>query len=141
MARRLSNMEWATFLSEVNVPALNLPPWGGVIEWRGMQVLVYIGPTGEVFTTDVSDMPEITANTSRVYDAHQEVWVYRVPQEMLATAIADAKWLAEVTMATVEEAGQVIGTTAGKITGPLLENLTLPLVVVGVIGLIYLAKK
>jgi hypothetical protein len=141
MARRLSNIEWATFLQEVNVPALGLPPWGGVIEWRGMDILVYIGPTGEVFTTDVSDMPAITSNTTRVYDARQEVWAYHLPEQLLQTTIADAAAVAKVTTSTVEELGRVIGETAGGLTAPLLENLTLPLVVVGVIGLIYLAKK
>jgi len=141
MARRLSNMEWAAFLQDVNVLTLGLPPWGGIIEWRGMNVLVYIGPSGEVFTTDVTDMPDIIANTARVYDTRQSVWYYHLPEEILYTAIADAQRAAQVTASTVEELGRVVGETAGGLTRPLLENLTVPLIAVGIIGLIYLAKK
>jgi hypothetical protein len=140
MPRRLSNVEWVTFLQEVNVPALGLPPWGGVVEWRGMDILVYIGPSGEVFTTDVTG-DQITQNVARVYDARAETWYYHLPEEVIQQAADVAIRTGQVTQSSIEEVARVVGSAAGTLTQPILSNLSLPLVVLGIVGMIYLAKR
>ena len=78
--RRLSNMEWATLLYEIDVTTLDLPPHGGVIEWGGMDVLVYVGPTGEVFLTDVTGEDELIQQIGRTYNPYEEYWWYHLPE-------------------------------------------------------------
>ena len=85
--RRLTNGEWNTFLHEVNVANLDLPPWGGIVEWSGMDVLVFVGPTGEVFLTDVTGEQELIERTGRTYDPLAQYWWYQLPE-----ATTDILW-------------------------------------------------
>lgn len=39
--RPLSNPEYVAFTGDVDVAALNLPPWGGIVKWNGLNVLVF----------------------------------------------------------------------------------------------------
>ena len=146
MARRLSDMEWATFLSEVNVPALGLPPWGGVVQWSGMDVLVYIGPSGEVFTTDISDNSQLLAQYQssqyKTFDANSQVWWYYLPQQLIQTTISDAIAAGQVIQSTIN----VITTTAGQAAGNVLKPIVAPLtpILIGVgllLALIYLPGR
>ena len=75
MPRRLSNPEWLQFQNDVNVEALNLAPWGGVVQWGQQFILVFICQrngelcrAGEVMLSDVSDMPELIRNVPNTYD-------------------------------------------------------------------------
>jgi hypothetical protein len=146
MARRLSDMEWATFLSQVNVPALGLPPWGGVVEWQGMEVLVYIGPSGEVFTTDISDNPQLLAEYQssqyRIFDPNSQVWWYNLPQQLLTTTINDAIAAGQVVQSTITLITTTAGQAAGNIIKPIVEPLTPVLIGVGLLlALMYLPRR
>lgn len=151
MPYRLSNVSWATFLREVNPRALDLPPWGGIVEWMDRPILVYIGPPteripqGEIFLTDISAYrADFEANFLRQYDPGQEVWFYRIPEgfmQVLAERAADVGVLLDESGNIVVKIAEKIGEAAGGLTKPLLENLTVPLVVAGVIGIVLLAKR
>ena len=146
MARRLSDMEWATFLAQVNVSALGFPPWGGVVEWEGMDVLVYVGPSGEVFTTDISDDPQFLAQYQssqyKTYDANSGVWWYNLPQQLLTTTINDAIAAGQVIQSTVNAITSAAGQAAGGLIAPIVQPLTPVLIGVGVLlALIYLPRR
>ena len=123
--RKLSDIEWTTFLGEVNVSELGLPPWGGVIDWRGMLILVYVAPSGEVFTTDVSQVPALTAGIPRYYDERQQTWWYHLPEQ-----------LTQRTFEVAQEAGEVLQAGVGGVTATL--NF-LPIIVFGLaaVALLY----
>ena len=61
-ARRLSDSEYMTFLREV--PVYDLPQWGKVVAWRGMDVLVFQG-NDELFLTDITGETELAAEINR----------------------------------------------------------------------------
>lgn len=72
MARRLSDPEYIAFIGdyEANKIRLNssadmfiedLPPWGGTARWGGMDVLVYVAPSGELHLTDITEHPDVVA--------------------------------------------------------------------------------
>jgi hypothetical protein len=151
MSRRLSNIEWATFQDEVNLERMDLPQWGGIVQWRGLSVLVYrpsvncnwmaklIGtcPVGELFLTDVSDLGDLDSRFTKNYDVNTDQWWYYLPEvtmEVTAERAADAGALIAAT-------GEVIGKTAGAMTGPILGNLAIPLIVTGILGMVFLARK
>lgn len=140
MARRLSNAEWATFLHEVDIKKMALPPWGGIVEWNGLQVLVYIGPTGEAFLTDVTGS-QFAANFQRTWDANSQVFWYHLPRETMAVIAEQSKTALTGTSAILGYTGATIGGAIGALTGPLLKNLWLPIVIALVIlGFIYLPR-
>jgi len=131
MPRRLSNIEWATFLQDVDVNALNLPSWGGVVDWGGLQILVFHAGSGEWFLTDISDSPQLFAGYPRTQDPWAKVYITSLPESAVESIVAAPGVIASAVVATASE----VGKTAGALTGPLLSNLTLPLIVVGIIGL------
>src|SRR6266478_522678 len=102
MARRLSNLEWGTFLHEVDVRSIGFPPWGGVVEWGGMQVLVYIGPAGEVFLTDVSGS-QFASNFVKTWDPNSQVWWYHLPRETMATIVQQSEAVLVATKTVITE--------------------------------------
>jgi len=151
MSRRLSNIEWAMFQREVNVDKMDLPPWGGIIQWHGQSILAYrptsecnwmadlLGtcPAGELFLSDVSDIGDLDGRFPKGYDPYAETWWYQLPSEAMevtAKTVADAGNLVAAT-------GEVIGKTAGAIAAPLVESLTVPLIIAGVLGIVLLAKR
>src|SRR6266576_213509 len=131
MPRRLSNIEWATFLQDVDVNALNLPSWGGVVDWGGLQILVFHGGSGEWFLTDISDSPQLFAGYPRTEDPWGKAALYALPEATMESIVAAPGVIASAVVATASE----VGKTAGVLTGPLLSNLTLPLIVVGILAL------
>jgi hypothetical protein len=142
MPRRLSDIEWATFLHDVNVPALNLPPWGGVVDWGGEKILVYIGPTGEVFTTDISDRPDLLQNIAASYDPTSQIWYYQLPQAVMQTVVEEAQATGQFVKSTITEIANIIGQAAGDVTKPIIDNLTPILIGAAVLlGLMYLPRK
>jgi hypothetical protein len=140
--RRLSDIEWATFLHDVNVPALNLPPWGGVVDWGGEKILVYIGPTGEVFTTDISDRPDVLANIAASYDPTSQIWYYQLPEAVLQTIVGEAETTGQIIKSSLTEIAQIAGQVAASATAPLLQNLN-PILIGALVllGLMYLPAK
>jgi hypothetical protein len=161
MPRRLSDPEWSAFLRDVKVSDLGLPPWGGIVEWAGQYILVYIGPERtqdlcastaqdseapypitcehEIFLTDVSDLSQSWRNQVRqaVYNEQMDVFWYELPQEIMHEIATRAAQAGQLLVSTAE----IIGQTAGAATGPLLANLTLPLVAAAVVAVIVLAKR
>jgi hypothetical protein len=139
MPRRLSNPEWVAFQNQVNLSALALPPWGGVVQWEGRYILVYICPAdgglcrkGEAMLTDVTDRADLIRNIPGTYDTAQETWVYHVPAELMARLVAVAQNTLQATGTIIETVAETVGEAAGALTQPLLENLALPLIVLGI---------
>jgi len=139
MARRLSNIEWATFLSVVDVPNIqDLPPWGGVVWWNEQAILVYIAPSGEIYATDVTDDPQLIKNVPRYYDANQEIWYYRLSEQLVIGTIQFAQDAGKV----LKDVAVVAGETSGAILSPTLQALSIPLAAVGIVlVLMYLPKS
>lgn len=85
--RPLSDPEWIQFQKDVDVLALNLPPWGGIVEWAGMDVLAFIGSDGSLFLTDVTRLEDSRLvnwkkNLQTEYDQTQEIWYWRLPESL-----------------------------------------------------------
>ncbi len=149
MPRRLSDPEYVQFLNSVDLNALNLAPWGGVVQWGEQYILVYVCPSsgslcqkGEAMLTDVSDREDLIRNTPSTYDTQQNVWYYHLSEEGIAQ-------LAAVTGAAVRGTGMIIqtvaeqaGQAAGALTQPILGNLTPVLIVLGLfLAMMYLPSR
>ncbi len=142
MPARLSDPAWVAFQNDIDVSKLNLPPWGGIVQWVDQLILVYVCPAsgglcqkGEVMLTDVSDMPELIKNIPGTYDANQGVWTYHILLETLQRIVEVSKATLETTGKIIQVTSDTIGEAAGGLTRPLLENLALPLIVIGLIFL------
>lgn len=93
MPRPLSDPEWLAFTNELpDVSILNLPPWGGVVQWEGMDVLIYecqargtlCSEAGDVLLTDISDIrAQIEIAPEWEYNTAADLWVWHVPQETM----------------------------------------------------------
>jgi hypothetical protein len=143
MPRRLSNPEYVQFLSDVDLNALPLPPWGAVVQWGAQFILVYICQAagslcqkGEAMLTDVSDRADLLRNIPGTYDTDQEVWLYQLPQETMARLLEVAQSTLQATGTVIQTVAETAGSAAGALTQPLLENLALPLVVIGIVYLL-----
>lgn len=140
--RKLSNIEWATFQDDVDIDALNLPQWGGIVEWNNIDVLVFEGPTGELFLTDVSDMKESSdprlrdwkKNLPRTYDPNDQVWYYRLPEtfmDVLTERATDVSTYTEETAAAIAETAKQTVVAAGG----LVENIGSPWFLLALVGI------
>ena len=70
-ARSLGDIEYVTFLREV--PIHDLPQWGKVVAWRGMDVLVFRGANDEIFLTDITGETQLAAEINRApYESDPE---------------------------------------------------------------------
>lgn len=95
MPRQLSDHEFVAFDNQINVDALDLPPWGGVVQWEGMEVLVFEAPGG-LYLTDISDIrASIEIAPPWEYNPLEEIFVWHLPKETAGVI--------------VERAGQVTG--------------------------------
>jgi hypothetical protein len=148
MPHRLSDPAWLAFQNDIHVEDLGLPPWGAVVQWQNQLVLVYICPgdgtlcrKGEVMLTDVSDMPDIIRNTPATFDANQQTWWYAIPQEAMARIVEVAAETIEGTGRIIQGVSETVGTAAGSLTKPLLENLALPLIVIALVYLVMMSPK
>lgn len=93
MGRRLSNIEWATLMDEVNPDNLDLPPWGQVIDWHGLPVLLFQGADGEWKATDVSGDP-VQAELGKypkTKDPWLKVFMYELPAAVVDNAVRVAQ--------------------------------------------------
>lgn len=148
MPRRLSNPEYVQFLNTVDLNALDLPPWGAVIQWMDQYILVYICQAsgglcqrGEAMLTDVSDRADLIRNIPGTYDTSQSVWVYQLPQEGMTRLLEVASSSLQATGTIIQKVAEATGAAAGALTKPLLENLALPLIVLGIAFLIMEAPR
>lgn len=82
--RRLSDPEFVQFTTDVDIPLLGFPPWGGVVKWKGKDVLVFAGPGG-LFLTDITAiLPSIEIAPPWEYSALDQYWWWHVPEETMA---------------------------------------------------------
>jgi hypothetical protein len=146
MPYRLSNPAWLAFQTDIDVSRLNLPPWGGVVQWGSEFILVYICPQdgtlckrAEVMVTDVTDRAELLKNIPRNYDPATSTWIYHLPAELMSTLFNDSKTVLEATGQIIQKIAETAGQAAGGLTKPLLENLSLPLVALGIVALMIYA--
>lgn len=158
MPRRLSDPEWLQFQNDVNVEGLNLPPWGGVVEWGNQLILVFVCPPdgplcnyfgincrprggmcqpGEVMLTDVSDHRELLTNVPRYYDVNSGNWVYHFPEELMKRFLEVSQDTLATTGKIIQEIARQAGEAAGGLTKPLVENLTPVLIAIGVVFLLF----
>jgi hypothetical protein len=147
----LSAADARQFVGDAGADALSgLPSWGGIIRWHNRYVLVFPKYDGSFALTDISGgvpdarvpggMIPITAFVAAVptqQSSYWETFLYSLPSNFYDVAIERAKQLAEGT----EYVAGAVGTAAGALTKPLLENLTVPLIVIGVLFLFMNAKK
>lgn len=143
MPRRLSNPEYVQFLNSVDLNALDLPPWGAVVQWGEQFVLIYICQAsgglcqrGEAMLTDVTDRADLVRNIPGTFDTAQNVWVYHIPQETMAQLLQVAQSTLQATGTVIQKVAETVGGAAGALTQPLLENLALPLIVIGIVFLL-----
>ncbi len=161
MPRTLTNAEWATFLQEIPVcpydqsqeewtqycsNRLIVPPWGAVVEWNGMDILVFLGAEHyvdtinqtlrEVFLTDVSDLSQTWKDQVQPqYAQWADVFWYSLPSS-IGTMLHDSAAPFAV------EVAKTIGETIAGVTTPILSPFALPLVLVGAALLfIYLPRR
>lgn len=133
MARQLSDAEHAQFMSDVNVAALNLPPWGGVVAWNGLDVLVFVAlGDGRVWTTDITDdfQSWIAANENQqaTYDPNSQVWYYQIPQQTAATIVGYAQKAGDL----AAQGLNIIGQAAAAAAKPTIDELS-PYLIAGVV--------
>ena len=146
MSRSLSAPEWSQFMQDVNVPSLHLPPWGGVVEWNGLDVLVFVGADGNVWTSDVTDdfQSWIAANENQqaIYDPNQQLWYYQLPQQVLAQIQQVAQTSGTLTAQAVSTVAKAVGQTAADILAPTAQTLS-PILIVAlvVLGLFLIPRR
>lgn len=139
--RPLSNPEWVAFQQDVNIDALNLPRWGGVVEWEGLDVLVFEGPGG-LYLTDITSFrtspdPRLQSwksNLVRTWDSASELWYYRFPETFMAVLTERA---VEVSGATEETVAAIAETVKDVLegTGDVFESIGSPWFLLAVAGL------
>lgn len=66
----------------------DFPDWGGIVKWNGMDVLLYWGPGGQLFLTDVSDLDQFKASFEPLQNRASELPIYHLPKEV-ATRIME----------------------------------------------------
>ena len=133
MPRRLSNIEWVTFQQEVDLNALGLPPWGGVISWHDMDVLAFKAVSGEWYLTDVSDLSDRFAAYPKVYVPEWKVFLYSLPESVMQSAAAAPEIISNAVIWTAAKVGE----TAGALVKP----LTLPLVILGLVTVLLIMRE
>jgi hypothetical protein len=148
MPRRLSDPEWLAFQNDIDANELNLPPWGAVLGWNGLYVLAYICPgsgslcqKGELMLTDITDRADLIRSIPSTYDVLQRVWIYHVPYELMTGLVQGAKDTLEGTGQFITKVAETTGEAAGALTGPLLGNLALPLIVVALVYLFGMPRR
>lgn len=142
--RRLSDPEWAAFQGDVNVSALGLPPWGGLVRWGAMDVLVFVGVTGEVFATDITGCPLVdTVRRYGTYNPSAGSWWAQLPAELWSTTENDVAYayqtapgyVRDTLIATMDAIGKAVAAALNPTLGSLAPLLVVALVVLGVMYL------
>jgi hypothetical protein len=111
MPRQLSDHEFVAFDNEIDVDALNLPPWGGVVKWEGLEVLVFEGPGG-LFLTDISDIrPLVEAIPNWEYSPYADIFIWHLPEETAGVIIERMQQVSEATSFTFQNLGIIVALT------------------------------
>jgi hypothetical protein len=136
---------------DTNYLNADIPVWGSrVVVWGemgNMPVLIYHTKDIGYVVTDLSSLGQATINEiGRQSDVHG-IW-YFLPQSIAEvvseegeTAIEVAKSVGKTGEAVLVDVAAAVGKAVGDLTGPLVDKLMIPLIIVGVIGMIYLIKK
>jgi hypothetical protein len=134
MARPLSNIEWATFMTEVQPDNLGLPAWGGIVNWGGEYVLCFKMPSGEWALSDVTDgipsqgqiIPITTylQNIPSSQPSWAHVFVYSLPANMAQVALQDTAAIGSLATQALQITEQMIGDALKGIIQPAAEALT-----------------
>jgi len=170
MPRPLTNYEWAGFLAavpicpydqsdEANSQAfcankLVIPPWGAVVDWQGLEVLVFLGAmrdfpdvnvygVREVFLTEISDLdPSWKNNVTGSFVQWADAFWYSLPASVgsvLQSEVGPA--IESVAVSTAGVVGQIVGDTLNPILQPTLQSLALPLAIAGIAFLALYAPR
>lgn len=111
MPRQLSDPEFVKFTNDIDVDALNLPPWGGVVQWEGYEVLVFEGPGG-IFLTDISDIrPLVEAVPSWEYNPYEDLFIWHLPEETAGVIVERMQQVSNATTFTFQNLGIIIAIT------------------------------
>jgi len=96
MARALSDLEYVTFLDDVQPDSLGLPDWGAIVQWGGEFVLAFKMPSGEWALSDVTGgipygstvipIQTYIANVPRTQAGPLQTFIYSLAPESMATA-------------------------------------------------------
>lgn len=122
MPRKLSDHEFVAFDNDVDVESLNLPPWGGVVQWEGMEVLVFVGPGG-LFLTDISDVrPLVEAVPSWEYNPYADLFIWHLPRETAAVIVQRMEQVTGVTDFTFQNLGIIVALIGSLYVFTLLRN-------------------
>jgi hypothetical protein len=127
--RAFTSTEIDEFRSEYpNVTASSLPPWGGVMEYNGLRVLVFFTYTGALHITDITDQPQLLSNISKEWNPNTLSWWYHIPSEF-------AGRVAELYTQLANVAGNIGGSLEDTITGiPDVLSLATPAGMIAIIG-------
>lgn len=144
LPRSLSNPEWVQFQKDVDVPGLNLPPWGGVVHWipygdsvtYEIPVLVYQAPGG-LFLTDVSAIMN-RLNIAPAWEYAGSSWLWRITQPVfksINSAIAavwkEALAAKDATVADVQAAGKYVSDLVSGVQDLETDAITIGALVLG----------
>lgn len=146
MARPLSNIEYATFMTEVQPDSLGLPDWGGIVSWGGEFVLMFKMPSGEWALSDVTDgiptssgviMPmDYLRNVPGVQTSAIGVFLYSIPANFMATALEKAAEAGNLASSYVQWTAQQVGDAISAILKPISSALPLTPIIVGTIAVL-----
>jgi len=156
--RSLSNPEYNQFTQdEASVIQSLGPGQSKIVSWNGMSILVYIGPNyvdvngdlyPDVYTSDVSDAPQLQAMLQPGFSAPPQTMLDTLPAAIEQVIAGDAATAGALLNSSGQLAVQLItgvagaaGAAAGAATAPLLSNLTVPIVAAAVILLLIYKKS
>jgi hypothetical protein len=155
----LSDADHLQFLTEVNPDSLGLPQWGGIAQWHGRYILMFLMPNSDNILSDSWALSDISdgipfGNTT----INVQTYLQNIPSSgptywgtfwgtLPANFMAQA---AEVTAAagalaseTVVWTAQQVGAVVSGITAPVLNAATVPLAMIAAIAIavLLLAKE
>jgi hypothetical protein len=134
MPRRLSNIEYATFLTEIDVQSLGFPPWGGIVQWGSQDVLVFLGTkqwndvvqdyAQQIFLSDVTDMSGAwKAQAQQQYSDASHVYWWTLGESLLNGILDEAQRLGAVVNTAIDSTGKIVegvGTLGANLSSVLL---------------------
>lgn len=154
MARMLSNLEYVTFLQDVQPDSLNLPAWGAVILWANEYVLAFKMPSGEWALTDITDgvpygstvipVQQYLANVPRYQVSSLDVFVYSIPQSVAQSTLELAADLGALGSAVTSYTSEQVASAFQNLVGGLSTGLgpaLLPLAAIALVVLVVMYGK
>ena len=148
MPRLLSPQEAVLLQKDTDYLNVGIGIWQSrVVDWNGRFILIYRSETEGYIPTDITDLGQVRIQALTEQSEIHGVWYY-LPSS-IASVISDA---AEETIDTIKEAGggiteiaqstaTAIGQTVANLLQPVVSTLTIPLIVAGIVALVYLFKK